>query len=458
MTKISIVIPIYNVEKYLEQCVRSVMNQTYKNLEIICVNDGSTDNSYTLLEKLAQIDSRIKLIDKPNSGYGHTMNVGLSHATGDYLGIVESDDYISESMFEEMLNLAEKYSLDMLKTNFYEVYNERPNFFENMKGIPYDEILGDQDIAKMLYKAPSIWSGLYKRAYLLNNKIKFNETPGASFQDTSFYYKTLLSGPRLMLSKNAYLYYRRDNTGSSMHSENKMFCIIDEFKEIRSYLLGRESSGDILKSELDYKEYLTYRNQIRELPIPFKFTFILKISEMYKFFEDSYDLNMKLFSEKEIEEISILMKDPLGCLKLYIEYDNEKVRINNSSMFCMNWKLLVDGTVNLIKQKKEVYIYGAGKIASKVISDIKKINSHIDIHVCVSKLEKPQQKLENYEVIDFNHITDKEKKLFLVATSDHYQFEIMKTLKNCGCEQVISFNNELRESIRKYFSLVEVNN
>ena len=104
--KISVLIPVYNVEKYLERCLKSVCNQSFKDIEIICINDGSTDSSLSILEEYAKNDSRIKIIDKSNSGYGISMNIGLDNATGDYVGIIESDDFADLGMFETLYNMA----------------------------------------------------------------------------------------------------------------------------------------------------------------------------------------------------------------------------------------------------------------------------------------------------------------------------------------------------------------
>ncbi|MFD1244677.1 glycosyltransferase family 2 protein [Paralysiella testudinis] len=91
---ISILVPVFNVEKYLRQCLDSIQSQTFKNFEVICINDGSTDTSLAILEDYAQQDTRFRIINKPNSGYGHSMNIGLGQCNGEYIGIVESDDYM----------------------------------------------------------------------------------------------------------------------------------------------------------------------------------------------------------------------------------------------------------------------------------------------------------------------------------------------------------------------------
>jgi glycosyltransferase involved in cell wall biosynthesis len=113
MAKISVVVPVYNVEKYLKECIDSIINQTLEDIEIICVNDGSTDSSLEILNDYAKKDSRIIVINKSNSGYGHTMNMGLNAATGEYVGIIESDDFADKNMFEDLYKLAKEYDADI---------------------------------------------------------------------------------------------------------------------------------------------------------------------------------------------------------------------------------------------------------------------------------------------------------------------------------------------------------
>ena len=119
MPAVSVLIPCFNVERYLRECLDSVVNQTLRDLEIICVNDGSTDATPDILREYAARDSRILLIDKQNSGYGDSMNRALDAASGDYIGIVESDDRADPAMFETLHDLAVKFDCDLVKSNFY---------------------------------------------------------------------------------------------------------------------------------------------------------------------------------------------------------------------------------------------------------------------------------------------------------------------------------------------------
>lgn len=117
---ITILVPCYNVEKYVDECLSSIQKQTYDNLEVLCINDGSTDNTLNILRKYEASDNRFHIINKSNSGYGASMNIGLNKASGDYIGIVESDDFIEPQMFEKLIRPAIENDLDIARSCYFE--------------------------------------------------------------------------------------------------------------------------------------------------------------------------------------------------------------------------------------------------------------------------------------------------------------------------------------------------
>ncbi len=301
--KVSIVIPIYNVEKYLRQCLDSVVSQTLKDIEIICVNDGSKDSSLDIIKEYAEKDERVKIIDKPNSGYGHSMNCGFDKAIGEYVGIVESDDYADENMFEDLYNEAKKFDVDVVKSGFYFYYSipeernvESPIASKAMCSrvfCPSSDFKSHYEQAEFFNIKPTIWSAIYKNSFIKDNNIRFNETPGASFQDSSFNFKVWSLAKRVKLVENCYLHYRQDNEQSSVNSPGKVYCVCDEYKEIDRFLdehpvLKGKLQG--VRSKIKYDSYIWNYGRLSE---PLRKEFIQKASE-----EFADDMKKGLF-EKE---------------------------------------------------------------------------------------------------------------------------------------------------------------
>jgi len=236
---ISIIIPIYNVNIYLRECLDSIINQTIKTIEIICINDGSTDNSLEIIKEYIY-DNRIIIINKNNSGYGDSMNQGLNIASGEYIGIVESDDFIDINMFENLYKITKKGDIDIIRSNFYLYWEKNKKEALNFKILKnlYNKIFNPMDLQNIFLVQPSIWAGIYKKLFLIKNNIKFLTTPGASYQDTSFFYKTLYKANKIFCTKKAFYYYRQTNSNSSVNNNtlNKVIFAHIELNEIEKFI------------------------------------------------------------------------------------------------------------------------------------------------------------------------------------------------------------------------------
>ncbi len=275
MARVSVVVPIYNVEKYLRQCLDSIVGQTLDDIEVICVNDGSTDSSLEIINEYVSRDPRFKVIDKKNSGYGHSMNMGFDMASGEYIAIIESDDYAEPNMLEVLYNRAKENNLDTCKGGFYYYYSvpeERhvPCYIglASMRnrvicsGAEYKSAQGFKSLKEQIEFfgiKPTIWSAIYKNSFIKENGIRFTQTPGASFQDTAFNFKVWALAERMMLIDDCLLHYRQDNEASSVNSGAKVFSVCDEFKEIERFMGEKKLAGDglsVVKSVLKYDAYI----------------------------------------------------------------------------------------------------------------------------------------------------------------------------------------------------------
>ena len=237
MVKVSVIIPVYNVEKYLRQCVESARNQSMQEIEILCINDGSTDGSGEILRQMAEEDSRIRVVDKANTGYGHTMNTGIDMAAGRYLVFLESDDFILPQMCQVFYELCEKHNLDMVKADFFEFKTKGEQICSRYRRVSnyknYHEVITPGEHTEIFYESMYTWTCMYRREFINKYGIRHHETPGASYQDNGFWFQTMMYGTRVYLLEQAFYMYRQDNPESSIHSRGKVHAFSDEYAFIR---------------------------------------------------------------------------------------------------------------------------------------------------------------------------------------------------------------------------------
>lgn len=296
---LSIIVPVYNTEKYLDQCLSSIVHQSISNIEIICINDGSTDSSPAILEKYSENDERIRIINKKNSGYGAAINIGIDTATGKYIGIVESDDFVDEKMFETLVTLAEQKNLDIARSEFY-YYDDltKIDIKSNMFFSPHNCVVKPRKTKMVFYQQPSIWANIYKRKFLNNNKIRCLETPGASYQDTSFAFKTYYCAKRYEMIDDAFIHYRQSKNSSTSSNDDKIYCICDEFLEIERFLKSKhkfkKESGMFMHLKIN-----AYKWNYERLKEPYNAMFLKKWREELVNAKKNRYLNINKFNKKD---------------------------------------------------------------------------------------------------------------------------------------------------------------
>lgn len=269
---ISVLIPIYNAEKYLVQALESLKRQECSCLEFLCINDGSTDNSKTIIQNFLSKDERFKLVDKKNSGYGASMNLGIEAARGSYIAILEPDDYIEGQMFLELYHLAETTNFpDVVKSSYWSINNKlssverfRCGFWKRIKhrGIPFT--IKDEPLLTRYH--PSIWSAIYRKEFLQENNIRFKEIPGAGWVDNPFMMETLIKACSIVYTDNAYYCYRDSHDGSSTANIADMRMPIDRWLEMTGIMNQNSSSiTEELWSIQAYKafHYLEYAKKAK---------------------------------------------------------------------------------------------------------------------------------------------------------------------------------------------------
>lgn len=271
--KVSVIIPVYNVEKYIRQCLESVINQTLKDIEIIIINDGTRDNSMEIVEEYIS-DERIKIINKKNGGLSSARNTGILVAQGKYICFIDSDDFIEKSMIEELYNIIEEKNFDVVDSDIF-LYDNKTHEIKERKNKEYLKI--EKGLILWERYNVEVWNKIYRKSFLLDNNIFFEE--GIIHEDDLFSIKILSSTNKIGHINKSFYYYRINRSGSIMTDINlekqlySLRIIVKRIKELQEIIIFDSFSFLMLKLlEIKYLIGLCYinkqnieKNKIREL-------------------------------------------------------------------------------------------------------------------------------------------------------------------------------------------------
>lgn len=271
--KVSVIVPIYKVEKYLVQCIDSIVNQTLKDIEIILVDEGDRDACRFIIDHYEQTDPRVKTIHEKNGGYGASVNKGMDLATGEYIAIVESDDFIEPEMYEEMYACAKKLDADIVTTPYNEYWDKTKTSPECKKyvwwtkfftDVPENKLISVIDYPQLIGTHPCIWSKLMKAEYLKEKNIKFISQKGAGYVDQNFRVELLLNSNRICyLCKARYNYRLSNENASSVVGNWNINVMLDRWKEVHDYIAAL--SGDLYQKIAPWlirEEYVCTLNKV----------------------------------------------------------------------------------------------------------------------------------------------------------------------------------------------------
>ena len=206
MPKVSVIIPVYNVEKYLRECLDSVINQTLKDIEIICIDDGSTDNSLSILKEYAKKDKRIKVINQENKGLSGARNTGIENATGEFIGFVDSDDWIDSNFYENLYNTAITTNSDIACAPIKRVYGNKIHLRLKIESEQLATTLQEKFDILNIPRCCYVWNKIYRSSKLLKHNIRFEQ--GKYFEDVPFSIDIISKLNNIIAVPGAFYYYR----------------------------------------------------------------------------------------------------------------------------------------------------------------------------------------------------------------------------------------------------------
>ncbi|MEE3427346.1 MAG: glycosyltransferase family 2 protein [Ruminococcus sp.] len=301
---LSVVIPVYNVEKYLKEALDSVVNQTYKNLQIILVDDGSTDSSGEICDLYAKQDNRITVIHQENAGAGAAKNAGLELVKGEYFSIIDSDDYIELNMYEKMLGYMESYRSDVVQCLFRNVFvNHKVDCNYLIKSKDVRKVKRNKFLKEYLYDWKyAIFANKVFKTSLLKD-IRF--PVGRKIDDEFFTYKLICNSKAIVNTKEVFYNYRmRKSSVMNNNSDERLImdrvdCFIERYEYIKKYAakLGEEYYIDLSDKILYYSKELTANKLLLQLAekYPIKYNLTQKLSVYYR---RSFTTNDELKTEE----------------------------------------------------------------------------------------------------------------------------------------------------------------
>lgn len=261
MIKVSVIVPVYNVEKYIDKCLKSLVNQTLSDIEILVINDGSPDNSQKIIDKYVKKYSNVRCYVKKNGGISDARNYGLKYAKGEYIAFVDSDDYVDNTMLEKLYNKAIEKSYDIVECDLHMV-DDHGNLIKDVYHTFSVDIFDEKKLKKyMINMYTSVWNKLYKRS-LFDSKIRFKK--GVWFEDVEFLYKLIPFVKSIGFVKENLYYYVQRGGSITKTFDDRLYCYVDNWNGIIDFYKEKNIYNKYYNElEYSYVRYL-YASFIRQ--------------------------------------------------------------------------------------------------------------------------------------------------------------------------------------------------
>lgn len=420
MPELSIIMPVYNVEKYLVQCVESVLNQSYKDFELICVNDGSTDQSLALLQQMRVCDDRIRIINKENRGYGHTMNQGIDAARGCYIGVVESDDWILPDMYETLIHYMKQEDLDMVKSDHLQFIttvngNERVvHKIEAKDKSIYNKVLNPEKDKRVFTFLKTSWTGVYKTEFIRKHNIRHNESPGAAFQDNGFWFQTMTCAQKVMFVNQAFYMYRIDNASSSCRGRGNMYAMCQEYEFIRNFLEKEPERKKKFLREFSLYKYKAYLYNLERIADEYKAEFMERMCNEYKVSLEKKEFDPDVSDQTVGEKMNWAVNKPEKLIN----------HLRQRKAYFEKWEM--------VQKYERIIIYGAGFLGKEFYRQLKEqeLEDNV-IGFAVSDIRNNVKELFGVKVAEIGDY-DAGDVLVVIALRQEWQDEVKNVLHDLG--------------------------
>lgn len=433
--KISVIVTIHNAEKYIKECLDSVLGQTFSNTEILCIDGGSVDATPQILQQYAEQDRRIRIVNDSNTSYGHKVNRGIDEAKGEYISVIESDDMYELFMLEKLYEIAEQYHPDFVNGNytcFFDVNGKR--FKEIVKMYPkkdYNRLVENKKHPEKFGFIPRYWTGIFKKEFMEREHIRMNESPGASYQDMSFRFLTsVLADTSYHLDMPVYL-YRVDNPGSSMYDSKKTIVIADEHDFLKGELKKRGITDPYIWHNAYQWKYTDFRGNMHHLEGEYYQELFQRYREELE--KDRGELNRYIELGYNEDVWEMITESPENIAKK-IEEESTAKKEQNEHLHRFLEKL------TSLPNEQKVIIFGCGIRGKLVLNYLYSSNMEEKLYCFTDNAEKLwNTKLDKYQVLPPTEAVKRYPEALYIIANKNYGNEIFSQLSEYGIEKKIRF-------------------
>ena len=348
MSQVSVIMPCLNMVPYIEECLGRVLLQTLTDIDVLVVDAGSEDGTLEILQTYANKDSRIKIIHSAKKSYGYQVNLGVAEATGEYIGIVDTDDRIAVDMYEILYDTAVKNKADYVKGTsrmFYTITGTDTYYYPILQ-FPKENY---GKMPQLLTMDNFLWNGIYRNDFL--KKIKFHESFGAAFQDLGGLLQTQINARNAVYISKCVYEYRQDNANSSANNKKGMYFVEDEYRWAERFLEGQSTAWH---ESFYRKQFLHFMNRVHTMAVSGSFweeslSHMLAIAKKLKCVYECGILTKKVFSEEEWEDMKLFWESPY---LLYVKYRD----------FYESNKDSLQQIIQFSNNRQQIVIFGSGRL------------------------------------------------------------------------------------------------
>ncbi len=427
MPKVTVIMPSLNVVNYIRPCMESVLRQTLEEIEILAVDAGSTDGTLEVLKEYASGDNRLKVIDSDKKSYGYQVNIGLQQASGEYIGIVETDDIINESMFEVLYRTAVDNDLEYVKggfLQFIELQNGQRQYQSGGTCIYTKEragkIISPKDMPELAIQDYYLWAGIYRRDLVRN--IRLSETPGAAFQDIGFIYQILSQATRAMYIEKELYYYRQTEGNSSFHCKGFTY-LLNEYEQLEKIFARQSFAWKCAYYERLFQQTL---GRFQRMAVGGKYwqeaeTDIFRIGSRLKKAEQEGYLSLHKFSEDE----QLLYEQLLHAPEKIFDY------------YMQELYAAAEPFMELVKviENRDIVIFGCGKYGRFVQALLSCHAAGQMMAFCDNNPELHHKMIQDLEVVSPDAACAKYKKAVFVLSNFNHTDSMKEQLMGMGINE-----------------------